>query len=246
MIPIRGIDATRKRAQTFGLILTVAVAMNSFVAAQTPTLTVADIESDRVSLLWNANPSAGSTYRLQKKVGDAATAWTQVAEIREHRPDPPSEYRRKVEGLKANAEHCFRVVQPKASSREECIVTGGSAVSAVQLGLRIGPFSQQGTKPCTGNATWRFTPERLTGTGGKSATFTIIREYEVNAVKSGANWYCTFRDNTTVGLRGGHWKIEALTPVWKTTCVVSLHGGNNNANFAVREAGCKEDATFPG
>jgi hypothetical protein len=169
------------------------------VLAQAPTIRVENVKSNQVDVVWTANPKAGTTFLVQKRLGDGESGeWITALTVNEHRPDPPSDYRRTIEDLKPNTEHCFRVRQgtiQNGISQLQCTVTGGNQASAIQLAVRIGPFSQQGTSPCTGRVTWRFTPRTLTGGSGNGSSFSVNRDYKVEPTKTGQEWFCVVRDN---------------------------------------------------
>jgi hypothetical protein len=124
----------------------------------------------------------------------------------------------------------------------------GSGVASVALSFRVGPFPfPVPPQPCTGRVVWTFTPQTLTGSSGKTTQFVVDRNYSVRPQPtSPTEIYCIYNDNfDATGLRLGTWQIQAQSLVWSTTCVVTLHGGTNFANFTERKSGCKQDATYP-
>lgn len=117
----------------------------------------------------------------------------------------------------------------------------------LSVSLRVGPFSDPGTGPCTGHVVWRLSPVSLTGSSGKSTEQVVDRDYEVQPSLVGpGEWYCFFND-VVGGLRVGDWRVSAQTPVWGTSCETMLLLGRNIANFTQYRQGCVDDGFgYPG
>jgi hypothetical protein len=242
--------------------------------AQTVAGRIESFEDGKVTLVWSRGTALKpDRYVLQKRVtclpGSPCDPddWTNVSEIREHRNDPPTRYRRVIGNLARETDYCFRVRAFKGN--DLIAVSGGvctrsfgnkptdpgggrggqgSGLASVALSIRVGPFpGPETTQPCTGRMVWTFTPQTLTGASGKTMQFKVDRSFSVQPRRtSPTEFYCFYEDNLgATGLRLGTWQIQARSPVWGTTCMVTLHGGANLAHFTQRKGGCKQDATYP-
>ncbi len=106
----------------------------------------------------------------------------------------------------------------------------------VSLGVRVGV--PPGVDRCTLSVTWRLDPVTLTGSTGESTTRTFTSSGTVTPTRmEDDNWYCRVFA-TTGNLRVGTWRIQAQTPLWATSCDVSLRAGGNSVHFTQNRGGC--------
>ncbi len=127
---------------------------------------------------------------------------------------------------------------------------GGAAppptVANVTLSVKFGPYTDPGTKPCTGRVSWRLTPLQLTGTTGTRTQQVIEKDYSANTQSVGAGqWACFFNESVS-GLAVGTWRIEAQTPVWSTSCEKEFTAGANLIHFAEHRPDCIKGTSYPG
>jgi hypothetical protein len=121
----------------------------------------------------------------------------------------------------------------------------GNVANAV-LSLRIGPFPINTPGNCTGRVIWRLNPISLSGSEGLSTPQTIDRDYNVPPTSAGPNEsYCYVR-YTQGNLKLGSWEVSASTPLWSTSCTITLQAGNNSANFTEQRQGCVNGFGYPG
>jgi hypothetical protein len=114
-----------------------------------------------------------------------------------------------------------------------------TSTATVSHRVRTGPYADPGNLRCTGRVDWQFEPVTLTGSTGQNTTQTFSRSYETTATLESPNtWYCVFY-TLTGNFRVGTWRITAQTPVWRTSCEVSLRAGNQIVNFTQNRASCR-------
>jgi plastocyanin len=117
--------------------------------------------------------------------------------------------------------------------------TSPTTTANVSLGVRF-PVPP-GVVRCTLSVTWRLDPVSLTGSTGESSTRTFTTSADTTPSRGeGDNWYCYVLASTG-NLRVGTWRIQAQTPLWATSCNVSLHAGGNSAHFTQNRSGCTTD-----
>jgi hypothetical protein len=120
-----------------------------------------------------------------------------------------------------------------------------ATTATVSHAVRTGPYADPGNLRCTGRVDWQFEPLTLTGSTGQNTTQTFTRSYETTAtLVSPNNWYCLFF-TLTGNFRAGTWRVTAQTPVWRTSCEVSLRAGTQIVNFTQNRAGCRTGFDWP-